>query len=145
MRQVCALVLALLFAAPAWAQQQGEAFYLVYQDQDVMVTVDLGSVSGSDVRQAHTIVAARSRGELIHTTTEFNCASRQTRRTLVDVRTPNGERVDSYVPNDLSWRDARAGSVGGDILDWVCGFSQPNPNTRLPDAEGVARVFLGGR
>lgn len=139
-----ALAAAILAVTPAGAQQ-ASAYYIAMLDEQTLFVVDMASLATTEPRQITAVVATRERNEVIRTTIEFNCPARESRRTQVSVFAPDGAQKDVYVPENQNWRAAPSGTVGGDILDWACGVSQPRAELLLEQGEGAIWAFVAPR
>lgn len=93
--------------------------------------VDLDSVKadGPWVRVQQTMiyrtVSAETRVKTVHSTVEFNCLKRVSRyRLFRAIGADGGELHNMTDPDNLAEHAAQKNTVGGDVLDFVCGISR---------------------
>jgi hypothetical protein len=107
--------------------------------------VDLDSIKTNgpwlraDQTMIYRTVSAETRVKRVHSTAEFDCSRRISRyRLFRAIGADGGELHNMTDPDNLAEHAAQKNTVGGDVLDFVCGISREravrvaNPLTDRP-------------
>ncbi|NML06135.1 surface-adhesin E family protein [Sphingomonas sp. G-3-2-10] len=107
------------------------------------IDIDSLKTDGPWIRAEHTLIyrspSEQTRVKTVHARVEFNCPKRVSRYRLFRAIDLDGRELHNMTdPDDLAEHPAQKNTIGGDVLDFVCGISREravrvaNPLTDRP-------------